>query len=210
MSIKMQKYLYCIVILNVIFILLYGFNVLNQKAIKKEALEKRKIALAEALKIPTREIYYGDNFQNHIVHTIDGKWINISDSERKFKLITVVYSHIKTKYKVNVKYFEWANDIQKQINGKEILYIFLLENIEIKEIDKPLLSKIQNKYNIQIATVTDTAIISMYMVKSLKSCGALRILLDKENIVRFIGGSVSSEILTTVINNELVKIEGAK
>jgi len=206
MSIKIRKYLYGILILNIIFILLYGFNVVHQKSIKKEALAKRKIALAEALKIPTREIYYGDKFPNHIVHTIDGKEVNISDSERKFKLINIVYSPIKTEYKVNVKYFELANNLQKQINGKEIMYIFLLENIEIKETDKPLLSKIQAKYNIHIAALKDTSIVSMYMVKSLKSCGSLRIFIDKNNIVRFIGEGVEDRLLHTIINNEMSEI----
>jgi len=89
------------------------------------------------------------------------------------------------------------------INGKDIKYIFFIENVRIKDSDVAILKKMQENYNIHIAAVTDTAVISNYMVRSMKSCGGLKIILDKDNIVRFIGGSVSNDLLSIILNNEM-------
>jgi len=205
MSNKRQKLFNVIVTLNLIFIVSYGVNIIREKSVRNKSLTAREAALAVMPKIPFREIEYGDTFPNHNLKTIDNREIPISDTNKQFKFITIVYSPIVSEFKVNTQYFEQLSDFQKGITGKDIIYISLFINAQVNELDIPLLKKIQEKYNIQISIVTDTAVISKYKLKSLSICGGITILLDRKNIVRFIESSVSNDILILIINNEMLK-----
>jgi len=64
------------------------------------------------------------------------------------------------------------------------------------------LKRLQEKYTIHIASVTDTSIISLYYVEGI-NCKTVSVFLDYDNRVKFIGAGMPEEILSTIINNEM-------
>jgi hypothetical protein len=174
MSNKRQKLFNVIVALNLIFIVLYGVNIIREKSARNKVLAAREAALAAMPKIPFREIKYGDVFPNHTLKTIDGRKISVSDKNKQFKFITVAYSPVVSEFKVNTQYFDGMSKFQKGIAGKDITYICLFINAQVKESDIPLLKRIQEKYNIQISAVTDTVVISPYLIYPALSLSSLR------------------------------------
>jgi hypothetical protein len=81
--------------LNLIFIVLYGVNIVRKKSARNKELAAREAALAVMPKIPFREIEYGDAFPNHTLQTVDGREISVSDANKHFKFINEIAYIIK-------------------------------------------------------------------------------------------------------------------
>jgi len=203
-----KRLLICsIVVLNIVLIGLYIFYAISQSSIA-ETNKKDKAAKVEFINaLKFRETYYGDVFPDNSLRSFDGSELSVAASNKNFKFLTVTLLAPGTDFKVNIKFFDELYNLKKMINRQdEILFTVLLLNADIQQSDLPLLKKLKEKFSIDIASLKIAPADSLYLLKNL-GCGSYVLLLDKNNVVRFVNSGLSNNELSGIINNEIDRKE---
>lgn len=150
-----------------------------------------------------KKLEYGDKIQNHILIDVSGNPLNISDSNEKFKFIDIAHISSNNDFSVNADFLTRFNDLQKNINKQNIMFIFIIEGVIFSNNKKKSLIKIQERFNLHFVNTSNIFVLNTYRL-TYWNCG-FTILLDSDNIVRFSNSGIPIEDIFSVIKNELNK-----
>jgi len=198
---KWKYLLYTVIVLDLVYIGFYGYN--KYIRIPMSRTSRAAIANSDSTSVSTEFIIpfdYGDTVKNHSLTDAAGKIIDISPANKNFKFLKII--QLSNPDNINIDYFSSFIDIVKEFIDKDMIFIYL-NVVEFSDKKKKELSKIQEKFKIHIASITNEFMKNYYNLPNCR-CG-FTLLLDDKNRVRIANFNLGYELTKNLIKNELMK-----
>jgi len=206
-NIKNKKYIIInfLIIINVIYLLLYGYNkyIWTPRKITEYTNERILSAYSKELTSipPILQLKYNDTVNNHTLKDIIGNNINISNKSNFYKYIYLMKVNDTNKLKIDdLSYVVELNQkITKEYKSKIMIIIILVGDSSYTG-DKKL-GLIQNKLNVPVVYLRSDEVFKLYNISDW-GC-SYSILLDMENGVKYSYNQIPINYLSDIINREL-------
>ena len=201
---KWKYLLYIVIVLDLVYIGFYGYN--KYIRIPMSRTSRAAVANPDTTSVSTEFILpfdYGDTVKNHVLTDVAGEIIDISPANNNFKFLNII--QISNPDKINIDYFSTFIDIRKEFINKEIEFLYInIGEFSLKK--KKELSKFQEKFNINICSISTDLMKKLYKLSNCK-CGYI-ILLDNNNQVRFANTGTGMDIdsIILILKKELERV----
>jgi len=196
---KWKYIIHTIIILNFIYVGLYGYNkflnVRNNQNNDKNNLQSSILTNTSEFVLP---LDYGDKINNIIVKDVGNNTIELSNSNNHFKFIYIIQPSEPNN--LNIDYLSNFIEGRENINEDNIEFILLMFG-EFTVEKKKELAKIQKKFDLRISAFSNALFLDSFKIPQCK-CGYY-ILLDNENRVRFAHEFISPQQAKYVVEKEL-------
>jgi hypothetical protein len=206
-NIKNKKYIIInvLIIINVVYLLLYGYNkyIWTPRKITEYTNERILSAYSKELMfIPSvLELKYNDTVNNHTLKDVIGNDINISNNSNFYKYIYLM--NIGKSNELKIDDLSYVIELNHQITEEyksKIKFIIILVGDSSYTGDKKF-GLIQNKLQVPIVYLKNDDVLKLYNI-SHWGCN-YSILLDMENRVKYSYNPISIKYLRDIINREL-------